>query len=145
MATAHDVANYILQRQDGEMTTWKLQKLVYYAQAWHTAWTGRPLFSDRIEAWANGPVTPALYQQHRGQFTVRSWPIGNPDNLSNDEQKAVDGILDFYGDKTGQWLSDLTHSEPPWQRAREGLLPTERGSREITPQYMAEYYGGLVA
>jgi hypothetical protein len=37
MATVYDVAEFILRGQ-GEMTAMKLQKLVYYSQAWHIAW-----------------------------------------------------------------------------------------------------------
>jgi uncharacterized phage-associated protein len=33
MTSVFDVAQYILRRK-GQMTTWKLQKLVYYSQAW---------------------------------------------------------------------------------------------------------------
>lgn len=142
MASAHDVAAYILQKQPG-ITTWKLQKLVYYAQAWHTTWSGQPLFGEPIEAWANGPVVPALYRQHRGEYTRTGWPSGDPGRLSEYQRAVIDGILGFYGGKDGQWLSELTHAEPPWINAREGLSPRDRGSREITPAAMAEYYGSL--
>ncbi len=144
MANAHDVAAYILQRM-GEMTTWKLQKLVYYAQAWHLAWTGQTLFPERIEAWANGPVIRDLYREHRGEFRRHSWEVGDPARLSAEERANVDAVLHFYGDKSGQWLSDLTHAEEPWRHAREGLAPSERGNREIEPAVMAGYYGALAA
>lgn len=52
-------------------------------------------------------------------------------------------VLSFYGDKSPQWLSDLTHKEMPWQKAREGLLPNMRGSSVITLESMAEYYESL--
>jgi uncharacterized phage-associated protein len=73
MADVFDVAGYILQ-QKGQVTTWKLQKLVYYSQAWSLVWDERPLFQERIEAWANGPVCPDLYQVHRGAFVSRERP-----------------------------------------------------------------------
>ena len=69
MATVFDVAQYILEKH-GEMTAMKLQKLVYYAQAWHIAWTDGPLFDNRIEAWADGPVCPDLFQLHRQAFQL---------------------------------------------------------------------------
>ncbi len=142
MASVHDVAKYILKNQRG-ITTWKLQKLVYYSQAWSLVWDEKPLFQARIEAWANGPVVPALYRLHRGQYLVSDWPKGNPRALSKREKETVDVILGFYGDKTSQWLSDLTHQEPPWKEARNGLPPGTRGSAEITQAAMAEYYGSL--
>lgn len=68
-ASVLDVAAYILESQ-GPMTHMKLQKLCYYSQAWHLAWDGVPLFPERIEAWANGPMIPVLYEALRGEFQV---------------------------------------------------------------------------
>src|SRR5688572_24856013 len=114
MATAHDVAKYIL-RQQGEMDTWKLQKLVYYCQAWHAVWDSETLFSDRVEAWANGPVVPALYREHRGIFKVSTWPLGKISNLTPSQKESIDAVLRHYGRRTGSWLRELTHREPPWK------------------------------
>jgi uncharacterized phage-associated protein len=143
MATVRDVAAYIL-RQQGPMTAMKLQKLVYYAQAWSLVWDEQPLFDARIRAWANGPVCPVLYGDHRGAFYLEPGAIpGNPDALTQDERETVEAVLSYYGDKSAQWLSDLTHAEAPWREAREGLADGERGDREITHAAMAEYYGSL--
>ena len=54
-----DVAAYILDKL-GPISTIKLQKLVYYCQAWSLVWDEEPLFSERIEAWVNGPVVREL-------------------------------------------------------------------------------------
>lgn len=140
---AHDVASYILQ-ESGPMSAIKLQKLVYYAQAWHMVWEDEPLFSERIEAWANGPVVPALYREHRGNFKVTQWSAGDPSRLSAKQRGSIDAVLKFYGDKDAFWLSELTHREAPWKDARKGLARGERGSREITKVAMAEFYGALV-
>ncbi|HEV7503973.1 MAG TPA: type II toxin-antitoxin system antitoxin SocA domain-containing protein [Thermoanaerobaculia bacterium] len=142
MTTVHNVAAYILQKQ-GEMTAMKLQKLVYYSQAWSLVWDEEPLFAERVEAWANGPVVPDLYREHKGQFKVGSWPRGNPEALSAVHRETIDSVLGYYGDKASQWLSDLTHREDPWLDARRGLAPGERGSTEISHAAMAEYYGSL--
>ncbi len=142
MATAHDVAAYILA-QTGPMTAMKLQKLLYYSQAWSLVWDERPLFREPIQAWANGPVCPDVFRDHRGAFTVSEWPKGRPEALDPVGRETVDAVLAFYGDKPSQWLSDLTHRESPWRDAREGLEAGERGSREITQAEMAEYYGSL--
>jgi uncharacterized phage-associated protein len=143
MATIFDVAAYILSRQ-GAMTAMKLQKLVYYSQAWSLVWDERPLFGSSIEAWANGPVVPELYLAHRGRFMLRPGDIqGDENQLSATEKETVNAVLAYYGDKSSQWLSDLTHSEAPWVDARCGLGPGERGSSEITHAAMAEYYSSL--
>lgn len=145
MADVFDVAGYILH-QRGEMTTWKLQKLVYYSQAWSLVWDEYPIFDERIEAWANGPVCPALYQKHRGAFLIKESDIADDadlDDLDENEKETIDAVLSYYGDKSSQWLSDLTHREDPWRDARIGLSDGERGNVEITHGAMADYYGNL--
>jgi len=142
MATVFDVAAYILSKK-GLMTVMKLQKLVYYAQAWSLVWDEKPLFRNRIEAWANGPVSPTLYRAHRGHFMIKHIPDGNKASLSKKEEETIDAVLVHYGNKPSQWLVDLTHSEKPWIDARKGLGPGERGCTEITHSAMAEYYSAL--
>lgn len=142
MATVKDVASYILKK-NGSMTAMKLQKLVYYSQAWSLVWDEKPLFPERIEAWAMGPVAPVLYGAHRGLYLVNEIPQGNPEALAETERETVDAVLGFYGNKSSQWLSDLTHQEKPWQNAREGCGPGEFCENEITKAAMAEYYSGL--
>jgi len=140
-----DVAAYIISKQPegNPLTAWKLQKLVYYAQAWSLVWNEQPLFKEPIFAWANGPVVKELYKQHKGQFSVPQIDNGHPDNLSERQKDSIDRVLDAYGDKTAQWLSDLTHTEQPWIEARSGLEPGERGEIEINLAAMHEYYSSI--
>lgn len=143
MANVLDVAKYILSRL-GPMSAMKLQKLVYYSQAWSLVWDERPIFGDRIEAWANGPVSPRLYANHRGHFEVTEGLIpGNAGALDATARDTVENVIAFYGERSAQWLSDLSHNERPWLDARVGLGPGERGAREIPPAAMAEYYASL--
>jgi uncharacterized phage-associated protein len=136
--TADDVAAYILEKR-GAMTAIKLQKLVYYCQAWHLAWEEVPLFSQRIEAWANGPVVPALYFYHRGKFEVKKWP-GNPAGLSDNQRESIDAVLESYGDLAPWQLTAMTHQELPWIEAREGLASGARGKSVISQETMRDYY-----
>ena len=142
MVSAHDVAAYIL-REGGPLSAMKLQKLVYYSQAWSLVWDDRPLFGERIEAWANGPVVRELYDRHRGRFEVRDWPDGDADALDGAARETVDAVLGYYGWRNAQALSDMTHQEEPWRRARTGLPEGERGDREIPLDSMMEYYSSL--
>lgn len=143
MATVLDVAQYVLE-QAGEMTAMKLQKLVYYSQAWSLVWEEEPLFENSFEAWANGPVSPTLYQQHKGKFRVDSTAIGGSSaNLNDNQKETIDRVLNALGDKSGLWLSELTHSEAPWRDARGDAAPTDRSNAEITLAAMHEYYSSL--
>lgn len=149
MAKVLDVAAYILSKR-APMTAMKLQKLVYYSQAWHLVWDEEPLFSEDIEAWANGPVVRELYQAHRGRFTLagpEEIRAGNPGALTQSEQATVEAVLASYGDKSAHWLSELTHNEEPWRKAREraGLGDRDRGNAVISLDGMFEYYDSLTS
>jgi uncharacterized phage-associated protein len=141
LASVHDVAAYILARR-GSMTAMKLQKLVYYCQAWSLVWDEQPIFPEKIEAWANGPVVRELYERHRGMFRVSKWD-GNPDVLVPDEKNTVEIVLNFYCKYSSLELSNMTHREDPWRNARDGMHSSERGDKEITHAAMAEYYSNL--
>lgn len=141
MANVQDVANYILQKKGG-MTTLKLQKLVYFCQAYSLAWDGIPLFDDDFEAWANGPVCPALFATHRGKFEVQ--PNEYEDNITDfpvEAKETMDIVLDAYGDKSANWLKDLTHEQYPWKQARKGYAPGEICTVTIDKDIMQEFYG----
>lgn len=140
-----DVAAYILEEQPKKhpLTAWKLQKLVYYCQAWSLVWDEQPLFKEKILAWANGPVVKELYHQHKGMFYVKELTKGHSKNLSFNQRDTIDQVLKAYSDKSAQWLSDLTHMEDPWIEARKGLNPGERGEVEILLATMHEYYSGV--
>ena len=140
-----DVAAYILEKQPRSkpITAWKLQKLVYYCQVWSLVWDEKPLFKEEIFAWANGPVVRELYKQHKGMFYVKRLAKGISKNLTTNQKDTIDHVLKAYGEKSAQWLSDLTHLEQPWVEARKGLEPGERGEVEIPLSAMHEYYSGV--
>lgn len=142
MATVFDVAKYILRKQ-GRMTTWKLQKLCYYCQAWHLVWTGRELFPEDFQAWRNGPVCPELYQVHKGLFAIDESEMSKGDTaaLSADETDSVDAVLSDYGDWEPHELRSQTHYEDPWRLTR-GDLPADANSEKVIPKdLMGAYYG----
>jgi len=142
MANVFDVARYILSEK-GPMTAMKLQKLVYYCQAWSLVWDGKPLFEEKIEAWASGPVVRDLYNHHRGAFIIPDIQKGDVDNLTQEQKETINAVLVAYGDKPAQWLADLTHMEQPWIEAREGIPLGENCENEISHASTAEYYSSL--
>ena len=143
MNTIFDVAKYYLNSL-GEMTTMKLQKLCYYAQAWSLAWDGEPLFEEDFQAWANGPVCPELFLSHSGRFKLPSeFYDENHGEFSKDQLETLNAVKEYYSKETSQWLSELSHKEAPWRIARGNTPVGERCTSTITKDSMQEYYSGL--
>lgn len=140
---AIDVADYILEKCPS-LSAMKLQKLVYYSQAWHLVWKDEALFEEDIQAWVGGPVVVQLYDLHKGVFKLKpGFFKGNTSLINKDSRDVVDRVLKFYGNRDAQWLSDLTHMEDPWIFAREGLVDGERGNKVIAIASMQEYYSSI--
>lgn len=117
----------------------KLQKLVYYAQAWSLAWDGSPLFGEELQAWKYGPVSPRLYGMHKHEGGFE----GNPERLSANQKATIAAVVRFYGKQPATWLAELSHREDPWMKAR-GPLPTSAPSNAvITHESMREWYSQI--
>ncbi len=135
MQSSKQIADYIVAffHEHGDpVSNLKLQKLLYYAQAWSLALYDTPLFEERIEAWVHGPVVPVAYGLYKGW----AWqPIcENIDLLSLETPDKVvshlNEIIDNYGGMSAYELEKLTHSEMPWQNARKGI-PLDQPSNEV--------------
>jgi uncharacterized phage-associated protein len=141
-SSAADVGQFILSCGGGPMEQMKLQKLLYYCQAWSLVWDGTPIFHDRIEAWANGPVVPSVWAAHRYQFIIDDLG-GDAALLDDDNRKCIRAVLRNYGNKSSAVLTALTHSEDPWKRARGRAASGDASSTEITAESMRVYYSQL--
>jgi uncharacterized phage-associated protein len=140
--SAELVAAYIHQKLPDASGGVKLQKLLYYSQAWHLVWLGRPLFNDRIEAWKMGPVVPVVFKANK----YESLPTFSQSQIPSESLAVIDEVVRAYGSRNGQFLSDLTHKEEPWKQARIGLSESDASQAEIkidslNQSYSAHAYG----
>lgn len=142
MVDIHDVAAYVLEKLGTSVSTMKLQKLCFLAQGWSLALLNRQLFEDDFQAWAKGPVSYALFDQHRGRYTVSSW-TGDAAALDDHDRIVVDAVLKNYGALTGLQLSDITHLPgSPWALAREaeGAADGQSSKASISKRVIRDYY-----
>lgn len=112
MAQALDVAAELRASVPSSCGVVKLQKLLYYCQAWHFTWTGEPLFPEAIEAWDNGPVVADLWRDEK--YGINQRP---PQTLGDIELRTIHYVVNRYGRLYGADLIDLTHKEEPWREA----------------------------
>jgi uncharacterized phage-associated protein len=143
---ASDIADYFLWLANDTgsfISNLKLQKLVYYAQAWHLALYDRPLFDEDFQAWVHGPVIPELFQKYQ-HFSWRPIDADVHPNLPEAIVTYLDAVADEYFSCEAYELEKMTRLELPWQRAREGLASDQPSHNLIRKEWMQEYYKSRV-
>ena len=134
----------------------KLQKLLYYIQAWHLVYfDNENIFEDIPEAWVNGPVYPKVYDKlkhiqlynfiglkDKSKEKLDTYFAKSKESLdiTGEQWEFLESILKHYGMMTHEKLVFLTHSEKPWLEAREGVGPFEYSNNNISLRTMYEYY-----
>lgn len=138
--SAMNVAEYILNiaNKDGDLiSNLKLQKLLYYAQAWYLVNYGTPLFKEPIEAWELGPVVKEVYSQYKkfkaAPITYQSTNLES-DIFTKKQIRYLDEFYDVFSKFTAHELVNMTHNEAPWKEAFENK------EKEITLNAMRQYY-----
>lgn len=133
------LANALIARQPGILDKTKLQKLLYYVNAWHLAITGEPLVNHRFKAWKQGPVLGSVWKNREHVETRDPRHVVAPE-LDDFTSRLIDMVLEQYGHLGSGTLSEMTHLERPWLAAR-GALPLEASSQEvIDPSIIAQHY-----
>ena len=130
------VASYIEEKlQLPRYDTKKLQKLVYFAQAWSLAWTGKKMFDDAFEAWPDGPVVRELFR------VQKHYDLPKYDGtLPLQDQEIIDSVLSYYGGLGHQDLINLTHDHSPWLEARGGLPATTPSRKHLRDESLRDFY-----
>tara|TARA_E500000318_G_scaffold27373_1_gene27523 strand:+ start:515 stop:967 length:453 start_codon:yes stop_codon:yes gene_type:complete len=141
------VSDYLLveSRDHGEpLTNLKLQKLLYYAQAWFLALYGEPLFQEEFRAWVHGPVLPSQYQRFKHyQWRPILDEVARPDDIDPRVVDHLDEVLAVFGTEPATALEVMTHQELPWLEARGGTPSDEPSTAIIKKQTMREFYQSI--
>ena len=133
-----NLARYFIIRayEDGieaDMTNMKLQKLLYYAQSLHLALYDEPFFGEEMQAWRYGPVCPPAYSFY-SDFEASQLPIPSKESLlqlPSNQQELLEEVWGYFGGDHAYRLSNMTHGEFPWKKARKGLLPQASSTKPI--------------
>lgn len=119
------VIAYVFERLE-EVTPLMLQKLLYFIQGIYSALYGCPLFTEDCRAWVHGPVYPEVYDLFRdfkynpiedARFGVLEGTVAE---LTKDEKRVIDLVVNTFGIYGGKVLERITHNEEPWCNARKG-------------------------
>jgi uncharacterized phage-associated protein len=147
--TAIQVADWFrnaIDREAGDLITHlKLQKLVYYAQAWSLALLERPLFDEDFRAWTHGPVILSVWHAFKDYRWEALPPAEDVAEFEPEVEALLNDVLAAYGEHSAKALEDLTHSEDPWIRARNGLPPEATCNATIPKDHLQQFYSDFYA
>jgi len=137
------------------ITPMKLQKILYYIQSWHISkFDKHSLFNELPEAWVNGPVYRSVYNQFKTTF-FKSEQIFLKDKNFNEESLnkiqnrlsvedeqllIIKTITKHYSSFDESRLVMMTHSDSPWNEARNGLDDLARCEEKISIESMFAFY-----
>lgn len=127
---AIDVAKWFINRFDREagdvITQLKLQKLLYYAEAWSQTLLERELFEEEIEAWSHGPVVTEVFEEFKDYGWHPLDPVEMERAFDPETEDVLQQVTEVYGELTAKTLERMTHNDLPWIEARRGFEPEER-------------------
>jgi uncharacterized phage-associated protein len=153
---SHIVTHFVNLKGD-TVSHKKLQKLIYYIEAWNLVHLESPLLDEDFEAWVHGPVVPQLYHELK-EFGFNKLEVVNDqfdtvdeeikaiikdNNLSDNQLELIYSVLNKYSSLSSLELELLTHNEAPWIEARIGFAPHQSCNNIIPKTRMKEFYTSL--
>ena len=125
----------------------KLQKLLYFCQAFSLAKLDRPMFEEDICAWKYGPVVKEVYEKYKEH---KNNPLPKPKtekqniNVSNECKKIISEMLEIFGGYSAIRLMGITHSHKPWKDLKKKV---EKGERNIiiSQKAIQKYYKPILS
>lgn len=128
------VANYFLERawaSNKPISQMKLQKLVFFAHAFHLGIFGKPLVDEVVQAWKFGPVFESIYKSFKvfgsdpitkesfnNYARIPFFHLKNNRQLSENEKVISDEVWRVFEDVSATDLMRITHQNgSPWHQA----------------------------
>ena len=151
-----DVSRYIINysnKNKYSISNLKLQKLLYFVQAYFLITKDAPCFDAKIEAWDFGPVVPIAYHEFKqygsGEIPeIKSYLVFdsndvwntvskpfNEDVISSEDREFIGKVVKQFSKYTASSLVELTHRQAPWKDVFE-----VGKNREITLQSIKNYF-----
>jgi uncharacterized phage-associated protein len=125
---------YLVEKLDGKLEgKKKFMKLLYYVEFDFFEKYGEPFTSETFEKYPMGPfaanfkvvledleksgdikVAKEKKVHHHKETEIFMLNKTQAYNFEPEEKNMIDRVIRLYGQKTGKYLEELTHSEAPW-------------------------------
>lgn len=143
---AGNVAKYLIflasqENQEKEregITNLKLQKILYFAQAYYLAKHGKPIFSEKLEAWKYGPVVPEVYRKLKCNGSKPIILEEDKSTLAEEDKEILKKVWDTFGGYSANRLVDIVHAHAPWKEANASM------DKVISHKAIKDYYSPLL-
>ena len=143
----HEATNDDYEVYEG-ITHLKLQKLLYYAQGICLGFYGKPLFSEKIEAWQHGPVVREVYNHFcpfgRNNINIEMDSKNEEILKKIENNREVSEVLNLtynnFAIYTAWQLRQMTHEDnSPWDiTQRTKGIPHEIDNKLIEDYFKKE-------
>ena len=110
--SVHDVAAFLLAKAGSHLAVSAIHRMAYYAQGWHLAWAGTPLFNEEIRIRNTGPVVHAFFPHSEG-ITETEWPAGNAAAVTGPAARILESVFGSYGHMSGISMGELAKKGAP--------------------------------
>ncbi|MCY4577184.1 MAG: DUF4065 domain-containing protein [Candidatus Kaiserbacteria bacterium] len=156
--SAMDVAGYIIVAFYGKdkevdegisegVSNLKLQKLLYFCQAFSLAKLNRQMFGENLYAWKYGPVVGEVYEKYK---MYKNDPLSDQEaehyaaGVPEADRKIIDEVLEMFGGYSAIRLMEITHSHKPWKDLKKRV---EKGERDvvISQEAIQKYYKPILS
>lgn len=136
-----DVAEYIISycnKQDYPNSNLRMQKILYFVQAYFLVNVGTPCFPDEIEAWNFGPVIPAVYKRWIAYPFCIPYIFYDPykenGQIDIDDEFRIENVVDMLSKYCTSDLVKASQRQDPWREAYK------HGERSIIPKENIKLY-----
>ncbi len=150
-----DICRFIINYSNGQgydISNLKLQKLLYFVQAYFLISVHELCFAEGIEAWDFGPVVPEAYHEYKRYGNMDIPPVTSyferernheltkhdfdEECIAPNNRRRIRDVVDNFAEYTASELVELTHGQSPW---KDAYVPGENRliNRESIERYFA--------
>ena len=153
-----DVSRFVINYCNGKkylISNLRLQKLLYFIQAYFLKNGEEPCFSENIEAWNFGPVVPCVYYEYKkygnsnipevqnfmtvvqqdGKIRIVKMKF-NDSVIDEKDRVVIQSIIDSLSRYSTTDLVNVTHNQSPW---KDAYVPNKR-RRIITNEAIRSFF-----
>lgn len=137
-----DTLNYIIELQP-DITLKRLQSILYLTHAYTLALDGKPLSTEKFEAWHSGPTLKSVHNKFKNYKTLTR--LNGISELTEDEKDLIEDVIYLYSKFSDKTLSEhIRSTDVAYITARSGLRSLDPCHNELSDETIRQQYLELI-